>query len=419
MIEINWFLGIYIFLFSTRLAAELAVDHLNMAHLKSRGHEVPPAFEGTIDADVLAKISRYTADKHRLGIVRSLFMNLLFLVLLLSGIFPMFSEQFTGWHPVLAGLVFFAGLAVFFGILELPFGLYHTFVIEDRYGFNTKTFRLWLSDLFKSTVIGAVLGGALLTALLALMGAAGPFWWVWAWCVFIGFQLLVTVLYPTVIAPMFNTFTPLENTDLGDRIRGMAEAEGIRLDGIFKMDASQRTRHSNAYFTGLGKAKRIVLFDSLIESHSVDEILAVLAHEIGHLKKHHIVKNLLIMSLISLLLFAGAAALLRWETLYHSFGFASPADYIGLFLIGILWEPMGFLLAPGMMALSRRHERQADRFALRVMGSPEPMVSALRRLAKDNLSNIHPHPIYVLLNYSHPPLVERLEALHRAAPEHA
>jgi len=411
MLEINWFLGIYLMLLATHLAAELAVDYLNITRLKSHGRTLPPAFEGILDGPVLRKISRYTADKHHLGMVRTVFMNLLFLALLLSGIFPVLSEHLSGWHPIPAGLAFFGILALGFGALELPFGLYHTFVIENRYGFNTKTMTLWLTDLFKSTAIGAILGGALLSALLVLMAYTGSVWWVPAWCVFIGFQLLVTILYPTVIAPMFNTFSSLGDSDLGERIRDMAAAEGIRLDGIFTMDASQRTRHSNAYFTGIGKAKRIVLFDSLLAAHPADDILAVLAHEIGHLKKHHIVKNLVMMSLISLLLFAAAAALMRWDTLYQSFGFTTSVDYIGLFLIGILWGPIGFFLAPLAMALSRYHERQADQYALRIIGSPAPLVSALRQLARDNLSNIHPHPLYVILNYSHPPLVERLERL--------
>ena len=414
MIEINLFFGIYLIIFIAHMAAGLIVDYLNMARLRSRGQILPHAFRGIIDAEVLRNISRYTADKQYLGMVRTVVMNLTFLGFLLTGVFPLLSGVLSDVHPVVAGLAFFAILAVVFGLLEVPFGLYHTFVIETRYGFNTKTFKLWLFDLFKSTVIGAVLGGALIFSLLLLMAYAGSVWWIPAWCVFIGFQLLMTVLYPTVIAPMFNTFTPLGDTDLDKRIRDMAAAEGIRLDGIYKMDASQRTLHSNAYFTGLGKAKRIVLFDSLIDAHSVEEILAVLAHEIGHLKRHHIVKNLVIMGLISLLLFAVAGALIQWDTLYHSFGFDTPVDYIGLFLVGILWAPIGFFLAPPMMALSRHHERQADQYALRVMGSPEPMRAALRRLAKDNLSNLHPHPLYVLLNYSHPPLVERMEVLSRA-----
>jgi len=411
MIEINWFLGLYLIIWTAHLAIKLAVDYLNIGRLKSHGRTVPPAFEGVIDGSLLEQISRYTVDKHQLGMARLLVVNLLFLVLLLSGVFPILAKQFFGWHPILAGLAFFAVLSLGFGALELPFGLVNTFVIETRYGFNTKTFKLWLTDLFKSTLIGAILGGTLLSALLALMAYAGSTWWVPAWGVFVGFQLLVTILYPTVIAPMFNRFSSLADTDLGERIRAMAFDEGIRLDGIFQMDASQRTRHSNAYFTGLGKAKRIVLFDSLLSAHTPDEILAVLAHEIGHLKNHHIVKNLLLMSIVALMLFAAAAALIRWDTLYHSFGFMMTEDYIGLFLIGMLWEPIGFFLTPLAMALSRHHERQADQYAIRVTGSPTPLASALRQLAKDNLANIHPHPLYVLLNYSHPPLVERLERL--------
>ena len=221
----------------------------------------------------------------------------------------------------------------------------------------------------------------------------------------------MTILYPTIIAPLFNKFTPLEDSDLKAGIERVAEGEGLNIEGIFQMDATKRTRHTNAYFSGLGKAKRIVLFDSLIQSHSQDEILAILAHEIGHLKKNHIKKQLLAISIVSLLFFYLASKLLTWNVVYESFGFSNMPYYVGLFIVGILWEPITFFLSPIGMAISRRFEREADFYSLGVIKTAKPLATALKKMARDNLSNLRPHPFYVYFNYSHPPLLERVEYL--------
>ena len=293
----------------------------------------------------------------------------------------------------------------------MPFDYYHSFVIEAKYGFNTKTLKIWISDLVKSVLVMAVLGTLLLSALLMMVKYAGQNWWLWAWAFFLSFQILMTILYPTVIAPLFNKFTPLGDPDLQSGIEKLAAGQSLDIKGIFQMDASRRTRHTNAYFTGLGKAKQIVLFDSLIEAHGPDEILAVLAHEIGHLKKNHIKKQLGLISLVSLFLFFLASKLLTYELLYKSFGFSIMPYYVGLFLVGVLWEPVGFFLAPLGMAISRKFERQADFYSYKILNTAKPLTKALKKMAKDNFSNLQPHPLYVWFNYSHPPLLERIKYL--------
>jgi STE24 endopeptidase len=247
---------------------------------------------------------------------------------------------------------------------------------------------------------------------------AGKTWWIWAWAVFFSFQLLMTVLYPTFIAPLFNKFIPLEDSVLVGKIEELAEKEGINVGGIFLMDATKRSRHTNAYFSGLGRAKRIVLFDSLVQSHERDEIIAVLAHEMGHLKKNHIKKQIATIGLISIFLFYLASKMIHWEVMFTSFGFSVMPAYAGLFLVGVLWEPLGFFLSPIGMAVSRKYEREADNYCLKILKTADPLINALKKIAKDNLSNLRPHPLYVWFNYSHPPLLQRIERLaaHQSGP---
>jgi STE24 endopeptidase len=318
-----------------------------------------------------------------------------------------------------AGLIFFAALGLMSGIVELPFDFYHSFIIEERFGFNTRTYKIWILDLVKSVLLLAVLGGTLLTGLLLMIKYTGNLWWVWAWAFFMSFQLLMTVLYPTVIAPMFNKFIPLERPDLKKVIKQLVEASGFYVEGIYQMDATRRTRHTNAYFSGLGKAKRIVLFDSLITSHSQDEILAIVAHEIGHLKKNHIKKQIMIAGIVSLFLFYLTSKLLISPVMYASFGFQSISLYAGLFLVGAIWEPASFFLSPFGKAISRRFERKADLYALKALKTAKPLSTALKKMAAKNLANLQPHPLYVLLNYSHPPFIERIEYLERSDAHHS
>ena len=411
MIPINTILVAYLAIYFITSVADLIIDVMNGRNLKKYEDQVPEPFHGIIDKDELRKINRYTVHKTNFSHVETIIGKIVFLFIILSGLLPWLAEGLKDVHFVLAGLVFFAIPGLIGAVVDLPFDYYHIFVIEEEYGFNTRTLKIWLLDMLKSLLITLIIGTALLSLLLIMVKYAGGNWWIWAWFMFFSFQILMAVIYPTVIAPIFNKFTPLEQDELSEKIAHLVENEGFTLKGVFQMDAAKRSRHTNAYISGLGKSKRMVLFDTLMEAHEDDEILAVLAHEMGHLKKHHIKKQLFIMGLSSVVLFYLASQMMTWQSIYQSFGFSSMPAYAGLFLVMVLWEPLGFFLSPVAMAISRRFEREADRHAFKVMKVAEPLILALKKMARDNLSNLRPHPLYVWFNYSHPPLLERIKSL--------
>lgn len=415
MIPINAILILYLAIYLFTSSADLIVEMINARHLKKYGKQVPETFRGIIDQEELGKINQYTLHKTGSSLVETIAGKIVFLFIILSGLLPWLAGVLKDVHFVLAGLIFFAIPGLLGALVDLPFDYYHIFVIEEKYGFNTRTLKIWLSDLLKSTLLTLVLGTFLLSLLLFIVKYTGHGWWIWAWLIFFSFQLLMSVLYPTVIAPIFNKFTPVDDSELSEKIRCLAEKEGFTIKGVFQMDATKRSRHTNAYLTGLGKAKRIVLFDTLLDAHKDDEILAVLAHEIGHLKRNHIKKQLIIMGLVSILLFYLASKMIAWEVMYKAFGFSLMPSYAGLFLVAVLWEPVGFFLSPMAMAISRRFEREADSHVFKVLKSSESFIKGLKKMARDNLSNLCPHPLYVWFNYSHPPLVERIKNLQKMA----
>jgi len=413
MIQLNFLLSAFLAVFLLRSGTQILLNGLNISYLRRHGSTVPEVFQDVIDQGKLRKISAYTVDTERFQMIATLANQGFFLVILLSGFLPWFVKIIYRWEWGLIpeGLIFFAALSIFTNLLHVPFNLYDTFVIEDRYGFNAMTFQIWILDLFKSIALLAILGGLLLCLLLALVIYGGETWWVWAWIGVGGFELLMLWLFPVVIAPLFNKFEPIENKGLEHRIGTLMEKVGLRAKGVFRMDAGKRSKHTNAYFTGIGRSKRIVLFDTLLASHTEEEILAILAHEAGHWKKKHTLKQILLLELFSLVFFYAVAKLLDWHLLYQTFGFQEPIPYVGLFLIGALLSPLGYFAQPLESAISRRFEREADDFALDLMRTAEPMRSALKRLAVDNLANLVPHSLYAWFYYSHPPLVKRISRL--------
>jgi STE24 endopeptidase len=358
----------------------------------------------------------YTVAMSNLGSIEMLVDDLAGLAIILSGFLPYLAgtHLLSGLHPVLAGILFMFTCSILLGILEIPFDLYSTFVIERDFGFSTITLPLWLKDQIKSLLLSSLLLGIILAVFLELLYTLPGLWWLPAWVCFVFFQLLLIWLYPKVIAPMFNKFEPIEDEALKKGLDELLERAGFHLKGLFKMDASTRSRHSNAYFTGIGKFKRIVLFDTLINTHTLEEITAVLAHELGHLKKGHIKKQLGASIVISLVVLYVIAKLLAWQNLYLTFGFQGIIPYAGLFLLTIIGKPITFFLTPIGSLVSRRYERQADAYARSLTGSTVPLAQALKRIAKDNLANLHPHPLYAWFYYSHPPLAGRIEALERS-----
>jgi len=410
MVSFNLLLIIFLSLYAARAAFQYYLNHLNISYLRLHGAKVPQVFRDFVDQEKLAKISAYNLESANFSMRGSILSQVFFLLILLSGFLPWLVATISPWKlsPQLSGLIFWGILGIISILWQIPFSLYDNFVIEAKYGFNTKTFKLWAIDLLKSLLISFFLGSFLLYLLLSLIDFSGDFWWVWAWIVLGLVELLIIFLYPVLIAPWFNKFTPSNDEDVKKSIGHLLEKAGLRAKGIFQMDASKRSRHTNAYFTGLGKSKRIILFDTLLNAHPKEEILAILAHEIGHWKKGHLIKQLILTELISLIALYLAAKLLAWPHLYQTFGFAESLTYVGLLLIGALASPLGYFLTPLGAAISRKYEREADEFSWKLMGNKEAMINALKRLGVDNLSNLNPHPKFAWFYYSHPPLLERI-----------
>jgi STE24 endopeptidase len=413
MIQFNTLLLVFLIIFATSSVSRWTLTRTNIHHLRKFGHQVPEVFRGEIDDETLSRMTDYTVDSSRFGSIEHLFDDLVMLTILLSGFLPWLAGTILSYklHFILSGLLFFAALAAISGILNIPFSLYSTFVIEKRHGFSTITFKLWITDLLKNLLISAILMVLLLGPLLALIYCAEKTWWLWAWIFFAAFQLLILWLHPVVIAPLFNKYEPIEDQELEQKIISIMEKVGLKTKGVYQVNAGRRSKHSNAYFTGIGKTKRIVLFNTLLESHTSDEILSVLAHEIGHWKKKHIIKQLIFMEIASFFLFYLVYRLMDWSVMYQTFGFELNIPYVGLFLLTALFGPISFYFTPLVSMIFRKFEREADDYSYRLVGTTKPLRSALIRLAKDNLANLHPHPVYAWFHYSHPPLTERIARL--------
>ena len=405
-------LAIFLILFIGRMALRYVLQWLNMKNLKVHGKKIPPVFKGEIDEATLNKMVDYTYDQSRLEAGQNLVGDIIELAVLFF-LLPLLVVWLTGINLNIIGqaLIFFAALAVISGIAGLPFDLYHTFVLERKYGFSTITWKLWLTDLLKSLLISAIIMAIIVSALIAFITYLPKSWWFWGWAFFTLFQVVMLWLYPVLIAPLFNKFEPIKDESLKEKIVALLSKAGLQAKGIYQVDEGKRSKHTNAYFTGIGKTKRIVLYDTLLSSHTQEEIVSVLAHEIGHWKKKHILKQLAFMILASLILFYLVYLIVGWPPLYRAFGMIQTPVYAGLFLVSLYLAAGGFFLSPAGSAITRRFEREADRMAFDLTGTAKPMVSALKRLAKDNLSNLHPHPWYVRFYYSHPPLTERIECL--------
>ncbi len=403
---------LFLILFLGRIIWRYILQQLNIRHLRNHGKEIPPVFQGVIDEATLVKMVDYTYDNSRLETKENLAGDIIELAILFL-LLPVLVGKLAGLqlHIIWQALIFFGVLVAIGGVAGIPFDIYDTFVLEKKYGFSTITWRLWLTDLIKSVIISAVLMGLMLAAFMAFILYLPGTWWFWAWIFFTIFEILLLWLYPVVIAPLFNKYEPIKDESLKEKITSLMAQVGLKAKGIYQVDEGKRSKHTNAYFTGIGKTKRIILFDTLLASHSPEEILAVLAHEIGHWKKKHILKQLIFMIVASLIGLYFVYLIVNWPPLYSTFGLKYKPVYAGLFLVSLYLSCAGFFLSPIGAAIMRRYEREADKMARDLVGTSEPMINALKRLAKDNLTNLHPHPLYVWFYYSHPPLIERIEYL--------
>jgi STE24 endopeptidase len=396
-------------------AVETALLAANLRRA-SRALGVPAPLAGHVSEETALRSRAYTLARGRFALVVGAGGLLLVLAVLYSGLLPALDRTLAaagldGAHRFVA---FFVALSVLLGLAGLPAALWSTFVLEARFGFNRTTPRLWLADRAKGLLVQAALGVPLLYAVHAFMRSTGDLWWIWLFLFLAAVQLFLTWLYPAVIAPLFNRFEPLPEGPLRARLVALAAEAGFANRGLFVMDASRRSGHSNAYFTGLVRP-RIVLFDTLVERMTVDEAASVLAHEIGHYRAHHVHRRVAVSLAGSLAGLFVLSRLLPWPPLYAAFGFDAPSLHAALALLSLAGGAFVFWLAPLAAAWSRRHEHEADRYALRFARAPEALKAALLRLDGENLSNLHPHPAYVAWHYSHPPLAERLAAIDRAA----
>ncbi len=388
--------------------------YLNLQYLKQHGSMVPEGFEGAVDEEKLRSSSAYTLDSSRLGLWDSLLDNTVLVVFLFGGVLATYDHFVSTLtvSPIISAILFFLLLTWASTLLGIPFDLYGTFRIEAQYGFNTTTPRIWVVDFFKSQAIGAVLLAFLITVVFWLISWRPQQWWLWVWGFMAVFSLFMMFISPYVIEPLFNRYEPVTEEGLEDDIRAIMEKAGLRVGKVLQMDASKRSRHSNAYFTGIGRVKRIVLYDTLIKQMTHAEIVAVLAHEIGHWKKGHVWKRLLWAEIMALVGAWISFKMLAWPGLPGLLGL--PADIslpAKMVVLGFVASLALFPLGPFSAWRSRCHEREADRFASDLTGRPEDLASALVKMSAENLSNLFPHPFYAAFYYSHPPAVERVRIL--------
>ena len=412
----NWFLILFAIFFAAEHILEYCLTFLNLRFVRQHEKEVPSYFRDKITLEEYQKSIRYTRDRAKLEIISSLAGIPVLWAMILSGFFGKVDlwVRSLGHSSIVTGLIYFAVMSALFYLISLPFSLYSTFVIEQRYGFNKVTLKIWVTDLAKGLLLSMVIGIPVLSAVLWFMDRyTNSLWWLYVWILLAAVQLFVTSLFPVFVVPLFNKLTPLEEGALKEKIRALAQKVNFKMSGIFTMDGSKRSTHSNAFFAGMGKFRRIVLFDTLVKSLSESELLAVLAHEIGHNIKKHVRKGLLLSLAGSLLGLYILSLMIRAPWFYEAFGFQTPSSYAALFIFVKTSGSFLFLLEPLFSLLSRKHEYQADRFAAEALGTAEPMIGGLVKLTKDNLSNLTPHPLYSFFYYSHPTVMERITALEK------
>ena len=405
------------------LAVKFWLATRQMRHVAQHRHQVPAAFAGTVTLESHHKAADYTLAKSRLGLLSAAFGSAVLLgwtllggLDLLNGL--LLDTVLPAWGPMAYQLALLAAFTVIGALVELPLDWYSTFRIEQQFGFNRMTLSMWLADMAKGAAVGTLIGVPLAALILWIMGASGGLWWLWAWMAWVAFNLVLLVVYPTVIAPLFNKFEPLPDEALKARVQALMQRCGFAAKGLFVMDGSKRSAHANAYFTGLGASKRVVFFDTLLQRLTPGEVEAVLAHELGHFKHKHVLKRMLGIFAMSL----AGLALLGWlaaqPDFYLGLGVApnltAPNDALALLLFMLALPPFTFFIAPIMANLSRRDEFQADAYAC-AQASGTDLANALLKLHEDNAATLTPDPVYVRFYYSHPPATERLAALPRPA----
>ena len=416
-------MNIYLIIILTALIGEFALRSIaRYLNLKALDPKLPDEFEGFYDGDKYRQSQEYTRACAKFAYVSSTFDLCLILAFILMGGFNIVDDFVRGLNlpPIAAGLIFFAILYFVRDVISIPFSLYSDFVIEEKFGFNKMTVKTFVLDQIKTYALTIILGVPLLGGVLYFFEKTGSHAWIYAWGLIAFFIIIAPPLFTTLIAPMFNKFTPLTEGELKDAIQGYTAKVKFPLTEISVMDGSKRSTHSNAYLSGFGAKKQIALFDTLIEKHPVGELVSVIAHEVGHHKKKHVLKGTILSILhVGLLLFL-LSRFVDNRGLFDAFQMEQTSIYAGIVFFSILYAPIELILSIGLNHMSRKHEYEADAFAAETIASPEPLISGLKNLSVSNLGNLTPHPLTVLLNYSHPPMLHRIAALRQFSnPSHS
>jgi len=389
---------------------ELLVEFLNIKHLSQ---EVPSEFKGVYSEEKYQQSQAYLKENTYFSLFKQTIDLFLMLAVLYFGYLNSLDlwVRGLGFNSIITGILFFFSIGFIMQMIHMPFSIYHTFYIEKKYGFNTTTVKTFILDLIKSTLLSVIIGSIMLFAILLFFEKLGAMAWLVAWSFLSIFQIILMIVAPILIMPLFNKFIPLESGDLRDAIESYAKQQSFKLKGIFSMDGSKRSTKSNAFFTGIGKWRRVVLLDTLISKHTVPELVSVLAHEIGHFKKKHILKLISFSIFTSGITFFIMSLFLNNSLLFNAFNIQNLSIYMSLVLFGFIFSPIEFFLGIIANMASRKYEFEADHYAVTTYPDPAAFVSALKKLSKDNLSNLTPHPLKVFLEYSHPPVLNRIKTI--------
>ncbi len=411
----NLFAVIILIALVSEFAINILADVLNLRKLKT---DLPESLAGYHDQNSYRKSQEYLRVNTRFGWLTSTFSLALILVFWFLGGFNVLDQIIRNYNlgPVSSGVLFIGILVAGKALIFLPFSIYDTFVIEEAFGFNKTSVKVFITDTVKGIVLAVGIGGPLLAVILLFFERTGPYAWIVCWITVVIFMLIMQFLVPSVIMPLFNTFEPIEEGDLKKSLMEYAASIAFPLTHVFRMDGSKRSSKSNAFFTGFGKSKRIVLYDTLIEQHTVPELVGVLAHEMGHFKLNHIKKNLVIAILQSGFMFYILSLCLSRKGLFDAFYMEHVSVYAGLVFFSMLFTPVDFFSHILMNMYSRKNEYEADRFAVITTQDNRSIKEALIKLSVNNLGNLFPHPFYVLLNYSHPPLMDRIYRIEKTIP---
>ncbi len=388
---------------------ERILDYLNSTYWSD---ELPAELTDIYDAERYKKSQQYIRVSQKFSFLVETFSFILMLGMLLLSGFAFVDDlvRSVTIHPIWMSLLFFGILGLAADIVSIPFSWYGTFVIEERFGFNKTTVKTFFLDKVKGWLLSGIIGGGILSLVVWIYEMSGSWFWLIAWGVITGFTIFMSMFYSNLIVPLFNKQKPLEEGELRSAIEKYAASVGFKLKNIFVIDGSRRSSKGNAYFTGLGPRKRIVLYDTLIEKHSTDELVAVLAHEVGHYKKKHSLKGIVISILQTGLMLFILSLFLKSPYLSEALGASEPSFHMSLLAFGLLYSPLSLIIGLAMNVMSRKHEYQADRYSADTY-DPDALSLALKKLSVDNLSNLRPHPVCVFFHYSHPPLLKRLEAI--------